>query len=62
MIGIDINPKINVGTIIKALMEKGILTLRAGENTLRLLPPFTTGKHETDIFCGALENVLGGNS
>ncbi|MGC8765035.1 MAG: aspartate aminotransferase family protein [Brevinematia bacterium] len=58
MIGIDIDEKIEVKDIIKKLVEKGILTLRAGVNTLRLLPPFTIGENEIEFFCDTLLKVL----
>ncbi len=58
MIGIDFNDNIEVKEIIKRLIDKGILTLRAGKNVLRLLPPFTIGEEEIDFFCKKLKEAL----
>ncbi len=57
MIGIDLIG-IEVGKVILRLMNMGYITLRAGENTLRLLPPFTIGKTEIDMFVYALEQII----
>lgn len=58
MVGIDLTDKADVATVISALMDKKIMTLRAGANVLRLLPPYTIGRHEIDVFCNALRDVL----
>jgi len=58
MIGIDFDRNVNVMDVIKKLMDKRILTLRAGENVLRLLPPFVITQREVDIFIKALNEVI----
>jgi len=39
MIGIHLDPQLPVQQVIEALQSVGLLTLSAGDNTLRLLPP-----------------------
>ncbi|WP_082137278.1 acetylornithine transaminase [Lactiplantibacillus herbarum] len=39
MIGIHLDPQLPVQQVIEALQTAGLLTLSAGDNTLRLLPP-----------------------
>jgi len=46
MIGIEINTP--VGDTVAELIETGLLTLVAGENVLRLLPPLTVSEVEID--------------
>lgn len=58
MIGIDFKEEINVRKIIDSLILKGILTLRAGKNVLRLLPPFTIGEKEIQYFYDSLKETL----
>ncbi len=57
MAGIDLIG-VDVLYVIKELLEKGIVTLRAGENALRLLPPFTINEKEIDILIDALRDIL----
>jgi predicted acetylornithine/succinylornithine family transaminase len=57
MIGVDLNG-VDVGSVILSLIEKGIVTLRAGNNTLRLAPPFTITEKEVDILINALDKIL----
>lgn len=58
MVGIDLYEAFPVKNFIDGLAARGILTLRAGSNVLRLLPPFTIGIKEIDLFCDKLEEVL----
>ncbi len=58
MIGIEFDKKINVMDIIIKLLEKGIVTLRAGENTLRLLPPLIIQKKHVDFFIDRFYNII----
>ncbi len=39
MIGVKINDKIENGEIVKKLLDQGLLTIPAGENVIRILPP-----------------------
>ncbi|MFN3659603.1 MAG: aspartate aminotransferase family protein [Brevinematales bacterium] len=58
MIGIDLHPSLAVNEVIEAFLQRGILTLRAGENTLRLAPPLTITKKEIQIFLDAFQTIL----
>jgi acetylornithine/N-succinyldiaminopimelate aminotransferase len=58
MIGVDLDSRIEVIGVVKKLMGRGILTLRAGENVLRLLPPFVITEKEIDIFIRNLTEVF----
>lgn len=44
MVGIECDEA--VGTLVTRLIDQGLLTLNAGENVLRLLPPLTVSKAE----------------
>lgn len=57
MVGVDLNGR-PVAEVIDAMLEKGFVTLRAGENTLRLVPPFTIDNAVIDKFGETLEEVL----
>ncbi|MGB4823722.1 MAG: acetylornithine transaminase [Leuconostoc mesenteroides] len=46
MIGIQLNSSINVSDVIAQLQHKGLLTLSAEHNTLRLLPPLVMSDEE----------------
>ncbi len=39
MLGIKINQKIESGDVVKKFIENGLLTIPAGENVIRILPP-----------------------
>jgi predicted acetylornithine/succinylornithine family transaminase len=58
MIGIDLFSDWPVKEFIDELFKSGILALKAGENTLRLLPPFTIRRNEIDYFCEKLTVIL----
>lgn len=47
-----------VAPILDALREKGILAGSAGDNVLRLLPPFVVSVEEIDRFLETLDDVL----
>jgi acetylornithine/N-succinyldiaminopimelate aminotransferase len=44
--------------VVKGLREKGILTIKAGEKVLRLLPPLVIKPAEIREFLTALEAVV----
>lgn len=48
MIGIELQQEFSVEDIIKDLEKAGLLTLKAGQNVLRLLPPLTISMKEID--------------
>lgn len=56
MIGIECENK--VVPYIQALIDKGVLTLNAGDYVLRLLPPLIVTKEEIDHFITTLKDVL----
>jgi len=39
MLGVKINQKIENTELVKKLIENGLLTIPAGENVIRILPP-----------------------
>ncbi len=46
MIGIELDPQVNVIEAVKELMQAGLLTVMAGNNTMRLLPPLNLSEAE----------------
>lgn len=58
MVGIDLAPEVPVGEIMTALRAEGLLTLRAGANVLRLLPPLTVTTEEISIAVAKIKKVL----
>lgn len=58
MIGIDLVPEVPVGEIMTALRDDGLLTLRAGANVLRLLPPLTVTSEEIAVAVAKIKKVL----
>ena len=45
--------------IIKNAKEEGVMVLKAGRDTLRLLPPLTISKKEIDEGFDALDRAVG---
>ncbi|OFI48938.1 acetylornithine transaminase [Floricoccus tropicus] len=58
MIGIELKKGCLVEKILSDLEGKGILALRAGQNTLRLLPPLTVSQKELEEGLSSLKEVL----
>lgn len=60
LFGIDLNPSYKNSSAIlqKACLDKGLLVLRAGENTLRLAPPLIITKDEADLAINLLRKAL----
>ncbi|URA09116.1 aspartate aminotransferase family protein [Thermospira aquatica] len=58
MIGIDLAKELPVAEVIERFLAKGILTLRAGENTLRLAPPLIIHEKEIQSFIKAFDTLL----
>ncbi|WP_430534172.1 acetylornithine transaminase [Listeria rocourtiae] len=56
MIGIELETE--AGSAVKALQEQGLLTLTAGLNVLRILPPLTVTKEELLHAANLIESVL----
>jgi acetylornithine/N-succinyldiaminopimelate aminotransferase len=57
MIGVKVTPP--VGDVINALREKKLLTVPAGDNMVRLLPPLIVEQAQIDEALAALDAVLG---
>lgn len=58
MRGIRVKNSDTLASIIKQGFESGVLVLKAGKNTLRLLPPLTITKYEIDEGFKRLETAL----
>jgi predicted acetylornithine/succinylornithine family transaminase len=58
LVGIDLDATCPAGEVISRLQEKGVLVLRAGSNVLRLVPPFTIGRKEVDLFVRLFAETL----
>lgn len=56
MVGLGL--QVPSGPVMEAAREAGLLTVAAGNNTLRLLPPLTTKAEELSEAVGILEQVL----
>jgi len=57
MLGVEFTHDASV--VVKALKEKGILTIKAGDKVLRLLPPLVIKPGEIREFLAALDAVVG---
>ena len=57
MIGIEVDPE-EIGGLIQACMDRGMLVLKAGTNTIRLLPPLIITKKQIDDALNIFEEVL----
>ena len=44
-------------TVVGQLLDHGLLTIPAGDNVVRLLPPLIIGEQEIDEACGIIENA-----
>ena len=62
MVGIHLNETVDVSKVVSMLQDKGLLTLSARGNTLRLLPPLIMPASELmdgiEIITETLENIL----
>lgn len=50
--------KCDVKPVVKALLDEGVIVVTAGENVLRMLPPFIIEKQHVDEFIEKLKKVL----
>ena len=57
MVGIE--TKFKASDIQKKALDKGLLVLTAGENTIRLLPPLTISFEEIEIGANILLDIIG---
>lgn len=58
MIGIELKEEYSAAAVLTELEDKGVLALRAGKNTLRLLPPLTISKEEIQVGVKKIKEVL----
>lgn len=58
MIGIHLDEQLDVEAIIKQLQAKGLLTLSAKHNTLRLLPPLVMSDADLQAGLALIAEVL----
>jgi len=56
MVGIDLES--HASEFIKSLIERGFLSIPAGENTVRFLPPLIVKKEEIDLLIDAISDIL----
>lgn len=58
MVGLQLKDEASLKQLMDALKEQGLLTLRAGKNVLRLLPPLTIKKDEIVTALGMIRTAL----
>ena len=58
MLGVGLRDGLNAGELVQKMLERGLLCLTAGHNTIRLLPPLTITKAEMDEGLGVMAAVL----
>ncbi len=58
MIGIELEESVPAADISNKLLENGILTVIAGGNVVRLLPPYLISKDEIEKFLGVFADTL----
>src|SRR5680860_1741469 len=47
--------KVENTKLIAALRDRGMLTVQAGDNVVRLLPPLIVGEDEIDLACATID-------
>jgi acetylornithine/N-succinyldiaminopimelate aminotransferase len=57
MIGIEFNDKLNAKKVAKELLEAGVIVGTAGENVLRLLPPYIIAEEDIALFIKELSYI-----
>ena len=57
MLGIVVDPEKRAG-YVEAMMDKGLLTLTAGKDAIRLLPPLTLSLEEVDKALEIMKEVF----
>ena len=55
---LGIRPRMENTAFAARLRERGLLTVPAADNVVRILPPLVVGREEIDIACEAIEAVL----
>ena len=57
MIGVEVGPE-HIAEYLKALQDQGVLAIKAGAGTIRLLPPLVLTYPEMDQAIAAFKEVL----
>lgn len=55
LLGLKCVPSLRNGDLVKRLAAERLLTVQAGDNVVRLLPPLTVGEAEIDAACKKIE-------
>jgi 4-aminobutyrate aminotransferase len=58
MLGVEFDTKERRGAVVKACLERGLLTLGCGYKTLRLLPPLDVTEREIDVAMSVFLDAL----
>lgn len=58
MQGVEFDKKVPVGDVVNQCLEKGVIFISAGNNTLRFLPPLVIEKAHVDEMVSILDSVL----
>jgi acetylornithine/succinyldiaminopimelate/putrescine aminotransferase len=58
LIGVEFEKNINAKEVASKLLDNGILAGTAGENVIRLLPPFIITDEEIGLFLDGFSSVL----
>ena len=62
MIGVALSQDVENKTLVRKLLDNGLVTLTAGGNVLRLLPPLTITREEMDKGLSILQRTLQGSA
>ena len=58
MIGVELKGKLNAKKVASELLGSGVVAGTAGENVLRLLPPFIITDKEIELFIKKLSYII----
>jgi acetylornithine/succinyldiaminopimelate/putrescine aminotransferase len=58
MIGVELKGKLNAKKVAAELLKAGIVAGTAGENVLRLLPPFIITESEIELFIKEFSSIM----
>ena len=56
MLGLEL--RVKADQFIQPLLDRGVMALTAGVNTLRFLPPYMISKEDVEVVHGAVSEVL----
>ncbi|MDR2047202.1 MAG: acetylornithine/succinylornithine family transaminase [Clostridiales bacterium] len=60
ILGMELDPSVNARNLNQKFLDKGLILLAAGNNTLRFLPPLTVKIEEIDGALAIIDEVFGG--